>query len=71
MHGEQQEQPLSPDLKPVKAGMKSNAYNPLTEAGERSEFILAALDALETIGLGDVLRKRCEKYGEGWRNFWG
>ena len=45
--------PLSPDLKPVRAGMKSNAYNPLTEAGEK-RIHSAALDALETIGLGDV-----------------
>ncbi len=26
--------PLSRDLQPVKPGMRSNAYNPLTEAGE-------------------------------------
>jgi trimethylamine--corrinoid protein Co-methyltransferase len=45
--------PLSRDLQPVKPGMKSNAYNPLTEAGE-NRIHSAALDALETIGLGDV-----------------
>ena len=45
--------PLSRDLQPVRPGMKSNAYNPLTEAGE-NRIHSAALDALETIGLGDV-----------------
>ena len=33
--------------------MESNTYRPLTEAGEK-RIHSAALDALETIGLGDV-----------------
>jgi len=45
--------PLADNLRPVRAGMSGGQYKPLTEAGMQ-RIHLAALDALETIGLADA-----------------
>ena len=45
--------PLAENLRPVRAGMSGGQYRPLTEAGMQ-RIHLAALDALETIGLADA-----------------
>ncbi|WP_299148386.1 trimethylamine methyltransferase family protein [uncultured Tateyamaria sp.] len=45
--------PLADHLRPIRAGMEGGRYNPLTEA-EVQRIHVAALDALETIGLADA-----------------
>ena len=45
--------PLDASLRPVKPGMLGGNFNPLTEAGV-DRIHLAALEALETIGLADA-----------------
>ena len=45
--------PLSDSMRPVRPGMPGGQYRPLTEAGMQ-RIHLAALDALETIGLADA-----------------
>jgi trimethylamine---corrinoid protein Co-methyltransferase len=45
--------PLAENLRPVRAGMSGGQYRPLSEAGMQ-RIHLAALDALETIGLADA-----------------
>ncbi|WP_299280600.1 trimethylamine methyltransferase family protein [uncultured Tateyamaria sp.] len=45
--------PLADHLRPIRAGMEGGRYNPLSEA-EVQRIHVAALDALETIGLADA-----------------
>ena len=61
--------PLSKELQPVRAGMESNTYRPLTEAGEKL-IHSAALDALENYRPGRCARKRQREYVEGRCDFW-